>query len=280
MVRSWLTPSAFGNSNHCDEHHKTDVDQLIELRQVTKTYETPAGTFIALVGIDLRVGHGEFVAVVGKSGSGKSTLINMITGIDRPSLGEVLIGSTPVHSLTEGQLAVWRGRSLGIVFQFFQLLPTLNLLENVVLPMDFARMHPGSERAERAMHLLDQMGLADHAHKLPSEVSGGQQQRAVIARSLVNDPPLLIADEPTGNLDSGTAATVFSVFEELVSQGKTILMVTHDRDLAQDVPRTLVMSDGRLAEKPGAALVPAVGLSPSADRAVACGALREEVCLV
>jgi putative ABC transport system ATP-binding protein len=279
MVWNWLAHAARGSSKHRAKQHQIGKDHLIELRQVTKTYETPAGTFIALDGIDLRVGGGEFVAVVGKSGSGKSTLINMITGIDRPSSGEILMGDAAVHSLSEGQLALWRGRNLGIVFQFFQLLPTLSLQENVALPMDFAGMYPRRERAERAMHLLDQVGMADHAHKLPSAVSGGQQQRAAIARALANDPPVIIADEPTGNLDSTTAAIVFSLFEELVSKDKTILMATHDRDLARHVSRTLIMSDGRLTEECSAALIPAVPQPASMHRAGAPGALCEKVCL-
>ncbi len=222
---------------------------LIDLRNVVKSYESVAGTFTALKGVDLKVDAGEFVAVIGKSGSGKSTLINMITGIDRPTSGEVHVAGTPVHTLSEGQMAVWRGRALGIIFQFFQLLPTLTLLENVILPMDFAGMYASRERVDRAMRLLDQVELADQAHKLPSAVSGGQQQRAAIARALANDPPILVADEPTGNLDSKTAQSVFQLFERLVKEGKTILMVTHDNDLARAVSRTIVLSDGAIIEE-------------------------------
>jgi putative ABC transport system ATP-binding protein len=213
---------------------------------VVKNYETAAGLFTALKEIDLKVDPGEFVAVVGKSGSGKSTLINMITGIDRPSSGDVLIGDTAVHTLNEGQLARWRGRNMGVIFQFFQLLPTLTVIENVMLPMDFCNMYSGRERVERAMHYLEQVEMADHAHKLPSATSGGQQQRVAIARALANDPPILLADEPTGNLDSKTADAVFQLFLDLVEQGKTILMVTHDNELAMRASRQVVVVDGEI----------------------------------
>ena len=223
--------------------------QLIELRQVTKTYETAAGSFHALRGVDLQVGAGELVAVIGKSGSGKTTLINMITGIDRPSSGQVLVGDAAVHTLNEGQKATWRGRNVGVIFQFFQLLPTLTILENTMLPMDFCNAIPGRQRSARAMELLEQVGLAEHAHKLPAGLSGGQQQRAAIARALANDPPILVADEPTGNLDSRTAEAVFQLFERLAAEGKTILMVTHDRDLARRVHRTIRLADGEIAQE-------------------------------
>ncbi|MDQ7858182.1 MAG: ATP-binding cassette domain-containing protein [Armatimonadota bacterium] len=231
---------------------------LIDLRRVVKVYESAAGTFTALKGVDLRVEEGEFVAVIGKSGSGKSTLINMITGIDRPTSGEVHVAGTPVHTLGEGQMAVWRGRALGIIFQFFQLLPTLSLVENVMLPMDFAGLYAPRDRRERALRLLEQVGLAQHAFKLPSAVSGGEQQRAAIARALANDPPILVADEPTGNLDSKTAQSVFALFERLVREGKTILMVTHDNDLARAVSRTIVLSDGEIIEEYLARALPAL----------------------
>ncbi|MHB0877047.1 MAG: ABC transporter ATP-binding protein, partial [Anaerolineae bacterium] len=192
---------------------------------------------------------GEFVAVIGKSGSGKSTLINMLTGIDRPTSGEVLVGDTAVHELTEDQMAVWRGRNLGIVFQFFQLLPTLTIAENVMLPMDFCGLYSPRERWQRAMGLLDQVDMVDQADKLPSAVSGGQQQRVAIARALANDPPILVADEPTGNLDSRTAQSVFDLFAGLVARGKTIVMVTHDRDMAKRVSRTIIIADGEIVEQ-------------------------------
>ena len=225
---------------------KTENGHLISLRQVVKTFETAAGAFTALKGIDLQVKPGEFVAVVGKSGSGKSTLLNMITGIDRPSSGEVRVGDTPVHKLNEGQMAVWRGRNVGIFFHFFKLLPTLTLIENVILPMDFCNTFPARERDKRAMQLLDLVEMTPHAHKLPSAVSGGEQQRVAIARALANDPPIIVADEPTGNLDSKTAESVFRLFERLVDQGKTVVMVTHDKDLTRRVTRTAIVSDGKI----------------------------------
>jgi putative ABC transport system ATP-binding protein len=225
-------------------------ESLIELRDVVKQYETAAGPFMALKGINFRVDEGEFVAVVGKSGSGKSTLMNMITGIDRPSEGEVYVGGTPVHKLAEGKMAEWRGREIGIIFQFFQLLPTLTVIENVMLPMELAGLYSRRERNERAMTLLDLVGVAEQAHKLPAALSGGQQQRVAIARALANDPPILIADEPTGNLDTKTAEAVLNLFERLVAEGKTVLMVTHDDDLASRAGRTLTVADGALVEGP------------------------------
>jgi putative ABC transport system ATP-binding protein len=225
-------------------------EHLIDLRQVVKQYETAAGVFVALKGINLQVDNGEFVAVIGKSGSGKSTLINMITGIDRPTSGEVLVGDTAVHTLNEGQMAQWRGRNMGVIFQFFQLLPTLTVIENVMLPMDFCNMYTPRERQDRAMALLAEVDMADHAHKLPSATSGGQQQRVAIARALANDPPILVADEPTGNLDSKTADAIFSLFMELVTkENKTILMVTHDSDLAQQVTRAIIVADGEIVDE-------------------------------
>jgi putative ABC transport system ATP-binding protein len=230
-------------------HYRNGNDHLIDLRQVVKAYETAAGPFLALKSVDLQVDTSEFVAVVGKSGSGKSTLINMITGIDRPTSGKVLVGDTAVHTLNEGRMAVWRGRHLGVVFQFFQLLPTLTVIENVMLPMDFCHMYAMRERQERAMYLLEQVDIADHAHKLPSAISGGEQQRAAIARALANDPPIIAADEPTGNLDSKTADAVFELFERLVDEGKTILVVTHDRDLARRVTRIVTLADGEIVDE-------------------------------
>lgn len=225
-------------------------DNLIELQEVVKIYESAAGKFIALKSIDLQVNEGEFVAVIGKSGSGKSTLINMITGIDRPTSGHVLVGDTAVHTLNEGKMAEWRGRNLGVIFQFFQLLPTLTVIENVMLPMDFCNMYTRKERYERAMYLLDLVEMTEHADKLPSATSGGQQQRVAIARALANDPPILVADEPTGNLDSKTADAIFQLFTDLVEkENKTILMVTHDSDLAERVTRTIVISDGEIVEQ-------------------------------
>jgi putative ABC transport system ATP-binding protein len=220
--------------------------QLIELRQVVKTYHSEAGDFTALEGVDLQVSAGEFAAIIGKSGSGKSTLINMVTGIDRPTSGEVLVGDTAVHTLTENQIAAWRGRNVGIVFQFFQLLPTMTALENIILPMAFCRRMSSGERRARALKLLEDMDMVDHAYKLPSAMSGGQQQRVAIARALANDPPLIVADEPTGNLDTKTANAVFRLFEHLVEQGKTIVIVTHDNTLAERVQRAITVIDGMI----------------------------------
>jgi len=226
---------------------------LIELRQVVKVYENAAGGFRALNGVDLAIDRGEFVGIIGRSGSGKSTLMNMITGIDRPTSGDVLVGDIAVHQLSENQMARWRGRNLGIVFQFFQLLPTLSVLENVTLPMDFCRTWPLRERRQRALALLEMVDMAEHASKLPSALSGGQQQRVAIARALANDPPLIIADEPTGNLDSKTADTVFALFESLTAEGKTVVMVTHDTGIAHRIPRTVIITDGEVVRAGAAA---------------------------
>ncbi len=222
---------------------------MIDLHNITKAYQTDAGPFWALKGIDLLVKKGEFVAVVGKSGSGKSTLINMFTGIDHPSAGDVIVAQTPIRHLDEGQMAEWRGQNMGIVFQFFQLLPTLTIVENIMIPMDLAQKYGERERVERALFLLEQMGMVDDAYKFPMTVSGGQQQRAAIARALANDPPILVADEPTGNLDSRTAESIFQLFESLVEEGKTILMVTHDDELAARVPRSITISDGLIVDQ-------------------------------
>jgi len=217
---------------------------LIDLNSVKKAYQTDAGLFMALNGIDLHVDEGEYVAIIGKSGSGKTTLINMITGLDRPTKGEIIVGGEKVEKLGENQLAIWRGRTIGVVFQFFQLLPTLTTLENVMLPMDFCGTPVFTERRERARELLSLMEIEEQANKLPAKLSGGQQQRVAIARALATDPPILAADEPTGNLDSKTAEAVFSLFERLASLGKTILVVTHDSDLAGRACRQLHIADG------------------------------------
>ncbi|MCB8945628.1 MAG: ATP-binding cassette domain-containing protein [Ardenticatenaceae bacterium] len=238
-----------GEQETADASATQKPTHLINLRQVVKAYNTPVGDFIALRGVDLQIDRGEFVAVIGKSGSGKTTLINMITGIDKPSSGEINIGGIPVHTLREGPMAEWRGRNVGVIFQFFQLLPMLSCIENIMLPMDFCNLYNPRERKDRAMHLLQQVGLEEHAFKLPSEISGGQQQRVAIARALANDPPILVADEPTGNLDSRTAVTIFNLFEDLVNQGKTILMVTHDQDLAKRVSRTIIIADGEIIDE-------------------------------
>ena len=226
----------------------SDHAALVDIRDVVKDYEGPQGPIHALKRVNLRVGAGEFVGIRGPSGSGKSTLLNMITGVDRPTAGQVFINGQDLTELNEDRLARWRGDTVGVVFQFFQLLPTLTVLENVILPMDFARRGRPKERLERAQMLLEQVGLADQAQKFPNALSGGQQQRAAIARALANDPPLLVGDEPTGNLDSKTAHGVVDTFEELVARGKTFLMVTHSNSLAARIPRVIEVLDGELFE--------------------------------
>lgn len=239
-----------GNGNHSNNGAKPtsspQEEYLIELKGIQKEFKTDAGPFLALKGIDLKIKKGEFVGVIGKSGSGKSTMINMITGIDRPTAGEVWVNGTSIHKFNENQMAKWRGTNMGVVFQFFQLLPTLTVIENVMLPMDFGNKYSPRERVEKAMEILALMDVADQAHKLPTMISGGQQQRVAIARALANDPPIIVADEPTGNLDSKTAAQVFDLFQKLVEQGKTFLMVTHDDDLAGQLSRVITISDGLL----------------------------------
>ena len=221
---------------------------LVDLRQVVKTYQSSAGLFTALKGVDLQVESGAFVSIIGKSGSGKSTLINVITGIDRPTSGEVIVDEVPIHKLNEEQIAIWRGRSIGVIFQFFQLLPTLTAVENILLAMDYGAQYAASERPERAIYLLELVGMVDQAHRLPNSLSGGQQQCVAIARALANDPVLLTADEPTGNLDSKSAEMVFHLIENLAQAGKTILMVTHDNDLAARAQRTIRLADGRIVD--------------------------------
>jgi putative ABC transport system ATP-binding protein len=211
------------------------MSQIIALQEVQKVYKTKAGPLEVLKGVNFQANAGEFVAIVGPSGSGKSTLINMITGIDRPTSGEVFVAGERLTHMSENQVAKWRGRNVGVVFQFFQLLPTITVLENVMLPMHYCGTYKG-EREKRAMSLLELVDIPDVANKYPSQISGGQQQRAAIARALANDPQVIVGDEPTGNLDSVSAGLVFALFEELVSQGKTIVMVTHDKDLAGQVP--------------------------------------------
>ncbi len=226
------------------------------MRQIVKKFKTVAGDVTVLKSIDANFYPGEFVGVIGKSGSGKSTMVNMLTGIDRPTSGEVQIGGTLVHKLNESQMSRWRGKNLGIVFQFYQLMPVLTLLENVMLPMDIAAKVPAAERETRAMQLLKLVGLEEEAHKMPSAVSGGQQQAAAVARAMANDPPIIIADEPTGNLDSKTAEHIIEIFEELVAQGKTIIMVTHDPQLSQRTGRTVLLCDGEIVHPAIAAGLP------------------------
>lgn len=222
---------------------------LIDLQEVYKAYQTDAGGFMALKGITLGIEPGEFIGVIGKSGSGKSTLINMITGIDRPTSGEVWIGGHPIHTYNENQIARWRRDHIGIIFQFFQLLPGLTVLQNVTLPLDLNGTYHRRKSRDRAMALLERMDIGHQAHKRPTEISGGQQQRVAIARALINDPPLIVADEPTGSLDSKTAERVFQIFTDLVEEGRTILIVTHDDDQAQRVGRTVLLSDGELVNE-------------------------------
>ncbi|MBN1681859.1 MAG: ABC transporter ATP-binding protein [Anaerolineae bacterium] len=220
---------------------------VISLQNVEKIYKTKAGPLRVLKGIDLEINEGEFVAIVGPSGSGKSTLINMITGIDRPTSGEVHVANQRLTNLSENAVAKWRGRNVGVVFQFFQLLPTLTVIENVMMPMHYVGTFSG-KRKERAMELLELVDMPDVANKYPSQISGGQQQRAAIARALANNPKVLVGDEPTGNLDVVSAGLVFALFEDLVSEGTTIVMVTHDRDLAGQIPRVEEVRDGKLME--------------------------------
>ena len=224
---------------------------LIVLNRVSKNYVTPSGKFAALTNASFSIGKGEFIAIVGKSGSGKSTLLNVITGIDSPTSGEVTIASTAVHAMDQEKLVTWRGKNIGVIFQFFQLLPTLTVVENVMLPMDFCNTYPTQERRPRAMALLKKLDIAEQADKLPADLSGGQQQRAAIARALANDPQVLVADEPTGNLDSHTSDEVMRLFSQLAKEGKTVVMVTHERDYSQYFTRTITLIDGVvMAEAP------------------------------
>jgi putative ABC transport system ATP-binding protein len=224
-------------------------EAIISLQDINKVFQSGSIRFTALKGINVDFYPGEFVSVVGRSGSGKSTLANMITGIDHPTTGRVLINGTAIHSLNESKMSVWRGRNLGIIFQFFQLMPTLTLLENVLLPMDLTEDLSLPQREQRAMELLEMVELTEFCDQYPDQIAGGQQQSAAIARALANDPPILIADEPTGNLDTRTAETIFGIFLNLVKQGKTIIMVTHDNTLAQRTDRVLRISDGCLLDQ-------------------------------
>ncbi|MEV5498460.1 ABC transporter ATP-binding protein [Nonomuraea fuscirosea] len=224
---------------------------MIEITDVVKAYPLGEGEVVAVDRLSLSIGAGQFVAVVGRSGSGKTTLLNLLAGIDRPSAGTVRVSGTDLGALSESALAEWRGRNVGLVFQFFQLLPTLTVAENVMLPMDFAAAIPAVRRRDRALELLDRVGIGDQAGKLPSTLSGGQQQRAAIARALANDPPLLLADEPTGNLDSHTAGAVLDVFAGLNAEGRTIVVVSHERDIRSVVDREIVLVDGRVVADEG-----------------------------
>jgi len=230
------------------QHRQPRGETIIDLNQVVKTYETPSGPFTALKDINLRIQPGEFVAVVGKSGSGKTTLLNVLAGIDRATNGIISVDGTQLDSLSESQLAEWRGRTIGLVFQFFQLLPTLTIAENVMLPMDFVEIIPASKRRTRALELLERVGIADQADKLPTALAGGQQQRAAIARALANDPPILMADEPTGNLDEATRTSVLELFAKLNADGHTVILVTHERDISSYTDRQVTLVDGHVAD--------------------------------
>jgi len=239
---NWFKPNGAKNNHN---------GPLIDLRQVVKKYNGVGGTVMALKGVDLQIYPGEFVAVMGKSGSGKTTLINMLTGLDHLTSGEIWIDGTPIHQLKPEHAAKWRGRHVGVVFQSFELMPTLSVLQNVTLPMDFANRYSLRRQRQRAMNLLEQVEIAEHAHKLPSAVSGGQQQRVAIARAMANDPQILVADEPTGSLDSATSEAVIDVFAELAAQGTTIFLVTHDEDVAQRAGRIITLADGKIVAENG-----------------------------
>ncbi len=254
-------------------------DPLVQLRAVHKSYPVGSEQVQVLKGISFDVEAGEFLAIVGASGNGKSTLLNMITGIDHPTEGQVVVAGNVVTALSEDQLARWRGRNVGIVFQFFQLLPALSLLQNVILPMDFVKTLRPKQRRARAYALLDRVGLSEHALKLPSMVSGGQQQRAAIARALANDPPLVVADEPTGNLDTRTSGDVFDLFTDLAEHGKTVVIVTHDEDMACRIPRTLEIADGLIIRdenctEPGVNSTSPAAAGQRPDTYDACGGIR------
>jgi ABC-type lipoprotein export system ATPase subunit len=231
-------------SNGSNGSNGSAISTFIDIRNLVKVYRTPAGEFPALKGVSLTIDRGEFVAITGKSGSGKSTLLNTFTGIDHATSGEVYINGEGLHKYSEQRMAIWRGRNVGIIFQFFQLLPTLSVIENILIAMDLNGAIKPRERRNRAQHLLELVGLGDKGRKMPSEISGGEQQRVAIARALANNPPLIVADEPTGNLDSATAASIFSLFQTLVAEGKTCIMVTHDNELARKINRNIIISDG------------------------------------
>jgi putative ABC transport system ATP-binding protein len=228
---------------------QTQVERpLVQLHNVIKKYQTASGDFTALNGVEAQFSHAEFVGIIGKSGAGKSTLVNMITGVDQLTSGEVWFENIAIHKLNEDQKSVWRGRNVGVVYQTFQLIPSISLLDNILLPMEFCGLYQPRRSEERARMLLEEVELQDHAFKKPSAISGGQQQRAAIARALANDPPLIVADEPTGNLDSATAEVIYKIFEKLIERGKTVIIVSHDRSLEEHVTRILSIEDGCLFE--------------------------------
>jgi ABC-type lipoprotein export system ATPase subunit len=258
VVRDRLSPAvpkshAEPAASQAEAHHSQPA---IVLRNVEKVYENAAGKFRALKSIDLQLNYGQFISIVGKSGCGKSTLLNMITGIDHPTAGDVVIGGEHIYRMSESQRALWRGRNMGVVFQFFQLLPTLTLLENTMLPMDYCNLYRYAERPERAMELLQKVGLEDQAHKLPTSVSSGQQQSAAIARALATDPSIIVADEPTGNLDSRSADNILHLFESLAKRGKTVLIVTHDSSITRRTDQTVILSDGEIIDPTVARALP------------------------
>ncbi len=228
--------------------NSSTANPLIELRAVVKVYNSLAGSVTALNEINLKIAQGEFLVVTGRSGSGKTTLVNVITGLDRATSGEIWIDGAPLHRFGSEKAAKLRGKTMGVVFQSFELLPTLTVLQNVMLPMDFARRFSAWEQRKRALNLLEQVDIAEHAKKLPAALSGGQQQRLAIARAMANDPAILVADEPTGSLDSATATAVIDIFEGLVQQGRTVFMVTHDKDIAKRGSRTITLSDGEIVQ--------------------------------
>jgi putative ABC transport system ATP-binding protein len=247
-----FSPASVSLANNTPDGHRL----LIQLNQVVKVYKTAAGDFPALKGISADIHAGEFVGVIGKSGAGKTTLLNMITGSDDITSGEVIFNapdgkSTSIHKLSENSMAVWRGQNVGIIHQSFQLLPMLNLIENIMLPVDFCGRYRQNATKQRAIELLKLVELEEHAYKLPAYISGGQKQRVAIARSLVNDPPIIVADEPTGSLDTLTAETIFEIFEKLIEEGRTIIMVTHDNNLGPRFSRRLMIADGQIVEDSG-----------------------------
>jgi ABC-type lipoprotein export system ATPase subunit len=248
--------SSLAHSASRTEQHEKKSHPAILMRAVEKVFDSPAGKFTALKSVNMQLSYGQFISVVGKSGSGKSTLLNMITGIDHPTMGEVVVGNEKIYSMSESQRALWRGRNMGVVFQFFQLLPTLSLLENTILPMDFCQVYPYQDRPARAMHLLERVGLEEFAHQMPGSVSSGQQQSAAIARALANDPSIILADEPTGNLDSRSAGMILDLFEELAAAGRTVLIVTHDPSITKRTDQTVILSDGEIVDQTIARALP------------------------
>jgi putative ABC transport system ATP-binding protein len=224
---------------------------LISLEGVTRKFPAPGGFFTALDNVSFNIDRGDFAVIMGQSGSGKSTMLGLLSGIDRPTSGSVTVGKTQVHTLSERDMSAWRGKAVGIVFQFFQLLPTLTAVENVMLPMDFCSTWPVNERRDRALKLLDRLGILDQADKFPSKLSGGQQQRVAIARALANEPDVLLADEPTGNLDSHTAQSILELFAALARDGQTVVMVTHEASALALATRSITLSDGRIVAENG-----------------------------